>query len=382
MAAGDPGRARRLVGETLAALVGLGLLVGASLLRREWLERRFALERPAVFVAERAILVVAGLALFLVARPRIGRWVERVGAGAALGACLRLGLAPVLAVVSSEAALRILKLPRRYEMGVTSDRLGERSDRYGWLFKASRSFVIETAGRPIHYDFDADHDRARSANDRPDPSRPTILFVGESITSGHGLEWAESFPAIVGEALGVQVVNLGVEGYASDQAFLRLVDALPRFERPVAIVTTFLPLMVGRLQRVDHPRLTFVGEEIRLGSPGFVQGLRLTQVLRESLGFQAEWAIATTGDIFLRTEALARSQGARAIFVTPYLEAEWPRRDGYLIDELLVRRGLTVVNPRFGFERISPDDNHPNAASTRRLAAAVVEALRSAIPAH
>jgi hypothetical protein len=46
------------------------------------------------------------------------------------------------------------------------------------------------------------------------------------------------------------------------------------------------------------------------------------------------------------------------------------------VQELLAKEGLTVVDPDFHFEPI-PGDNHPNVASTRRLADAVVEALQS-----
>jgi hypothetical protein len=370
----------RIVAEVLVVAAGLAAFAGAFALDLAWLERRFGLERPELVWRERALLIAVGIALTLFARPRVGRWAERVGAAEAVGACFRIGVSVVLAFVASEVGLRALKLPWR--TGVATDCLAEPNARYGWLFKASRSFTIQEGGRPIHRDFDADHNRAKSVDFVPDPKRPTIFFVGESIAAGHGLEWEETLPALVGEALNLQVVNLGVEGFAADQGFLRLRDTLPRFERPVAVVTLFLPLMVGRIQRVDHQRLVFAGDEPTLVSPGFVQGLRLTQVFRELSNFQAEWAIETTAEVFRQTERLARERRARAIFVTPYVQDGWPRRDGYLIEELLVRQGLTVVDPRFGFERISGEDSHPNAASTRRLAEAVVGALRAELAAR
>ncbi|MGO8999958.1 MAG: SGNH/GDSL hydrolase family protein [Polyangiaceae bacterium] len=375
---GEEASRRRVIAELLVVAAGLSLLGGAWALNVEWLERRFGLETGHTYflTIERAILIAAAVALIVVARPKVGRWTERVGTAEALGACFRIGLAFVLAIVASEVGLRILKLPRRYDMAVTSEALGETNPRYGWLFKASKSITIETAGRPIRYDFNAEHNRARSVDDLPDPSRPSLLFVGESITTGHGLQWDESYPAIVGEALNLQVVNLGVEGYASDQAFLRLLDALPRFEHPVAIVTLFLPGLVNRVERVDHPRMVFDGAEVKLVPPGFVQSLRLTQAFRESFDFHPEWAIQTTAEVFQRTARLAKERGARAIFVTPYLGTNWPRGDGYLVQELLVREGLTVVDPNFGFEPI-PGDNHPNVASTRRLAEAIISTLQA-----
>jgi hypothetical protein len=67
--------------------------------------------------------------------------------------------------------------------------------------------------------------------------------------------------------------------------------------------------------------------------------------------------------------------------VTPYLGKGWPRTDSYFIDDLLVRPGLPLVNPNFGFEPISNDDGHPDVASTRRLADAIIEALRTELAA-
>jgi hypothetical protein len=369
-----PGVSARIVGEALVVAAAAGLLVGAWQLDQTWLERRFGLEHPEYVGRERAALVVVGIALLFVRRV-VGRWAGRVGAVEALGACFRIALSIVLAFAASEVGLRALNLPWR--TGVATDCLAEPSPRYGWLFKASKSFTIEEGGRPIHRHFDADHNRAKSVDDVPDPKRPTIFFVGESITAGHGLEWEETLPAIVGDALDLQVVNLGVEGFAADQGFLRLLDTLPRFERPVAVVTVFLPLMVGRIQRVDHQRLLFEGDEPKLVPTGFVQGMRLTQVFRELSGFQAEWAIQTTAEVFRRTARVAKERGARPVFVTPYVQDGWPRRDGYLVQELLVRQGLTVVDPEFRFERISNDDSHPNPASTRRLAEAVIAELRT-----
>jgi hypothetical protein len=376
MATRGPSR-RRIVAEALVVCVALGLAACAWALDVEWLRIRFGLElgHEYFLTRERAALITVALALLVLARPRVGRWTERVGAAETVAASLRIGIAVVLAIVASEVGLRILKLPKRYDTALTSGAIGEMNARYGWLYKASKSVTVETSGRPIHYDFNADHNRARSVDDLPDPTLPSILFVGESITSGHGVEWEESYPAIVGEALKLQVVDLGVEGYASDQAFLRLFDALPHFERPVLIVTVFLPTLVSRVERVDHPRMIFDGDDVKLVPPGFIQNLRLTQAFRESFDFHAAWALETTAEVFRRTVQMAKARGARAIFVTPYLGKK-PRGDDFLIQELLVRQGFTVIDPDFDFEPI-PVDNHPNAASTRSLAEALVVAFRA-----
>src|SRR5580704_17334734 len=102
---------RRVVAELVVVLAGLGLFAGAWALSVEWLTRRFGLEHPYFLTVERAILVTLGLVLVVAVRPWAGRWTQRVGAAAALGACFRIGLALVLAVVASEVALRVLHLP-------------------------------------------------------------------------------------------------------------------------------------------------------------------------------------------------------------------------------------------------------------------------------
>jgi hypothetical protein len=243
------------------------------------------------------------------------------------------------------------------------------------VWKAGFARQATHGWRSVEYAFDAEHDRARATTQDPDPRRPTILFAGESIVAGHGLAWQETLPALVGEALGVQVVDLGVDAYGSDQAFLRLADALPRYERVVAVVTLFFPALVDRVAWPDHPRVAFEDHAVRVTPPtgsGW-DDLRLLRLAREVLPYRDEAAIQLTGEVFVETARLARERGARALFLAPYL-GRGPRDDRYLVDELLVKPGLTVVDPDWRFEPIR-GDGHPNAASTRRLAETVVAAL-------
>jgi acyl-CoA thioesterase-1 len=59
-----------------------------------------------------------------------------------------------------------------------------------------------------------------------DPARDTIVFLGDSITSGHGLPLEVTFPQRLGVALGVPVRNAGISG---DQT----AGGLARLERDV-----------------------------------------------------------------------------------------------------------------------------------------------------
>ena len=95
----------------------------------------------------------------------------------------------------------------------------------------------------------------RRVEEPVDPERPTILFTGESVMFGEGLTWDESIPAQVGAMMGVQTANLAVDGYSTDQAYMRLARELPRFERPVAVVTIFITSLFGRNLDDDRPHL-------------------------------------------------------------------------------------------------------------------------------
>ena len=72
---------------------------------------------------------------------------------------------------------------------------------------------------------------------------------------GEGLTWDESVPAQVGAMLGMQSANLAVHGYGTDQAYLRLQAELPRFRRPVAVVSLFMTTLFGRNLDDDRPHL-------------------------------------------------------------------------------------------------------------------------------
>ena len=373
--------ARRALAEVLAAGLAAACLAVAWRGDLEWLERRWSLDADLAWLAAALRLTAVALAIVLVAvaRPRLARWAERAGRSEA-AACARVGAAVVLALVTSELALRAAGLPRKHDLrGSCDDRLAEPDPRYGWVWKARYARPATHGWRSVVYAFDSERDRAGAPTAAPDPRRPTILFAGESIVAGHGLAWEETLPAIVGEALDVQAIDLGVDGYGSDQAFLRLADALPRYEHVVAVVTLFFPGMVDRVGWSDHPRLALDDHDVRVTPPasGGWGDLRLLRLAHEAIPYRAEDAIMLTGAVFEETARLAQTRGASALFVAPHL-GRGARGDRYLVDELLVRRGLTVIDPDWRFEPIR-GDGHPNAASTRRLAEAVVAALGQAL---
>jgi hypothetical protein len=172
----------------------------------------------------------------------------------------------------------------------------------------------------------------------------------------------------------VQAVDLGVDGYASDQAYLRLADELPRYSHVVAVVTLFFPRLIDRVAWVDHPRLSFEGDEPRvaLGPPSFWTDLRIARIAREVWPGHDQAALELTERVLHETARLADARGARALFLAVHTGPSLPPDDQAIVDKLLVRAGLDTL--QLSFEPLA-DRVHPNRESARRLAQAVVAAL-------
>jgi hypothetical protein len=376
-------RVARRVTDALVLIAGVSALTWAWRADLAWCGQHvvishWALDDDIGTVARgwRIAAVAIGLVAVFVVRPVLARWVGRVGprkAGAAAG---RVIAALVLGLAASETILEYARSKKGdpFLPFHTENRIGQLDPRYGWVWQPSRATVLRTAGRPIEYAINVEHDRARSIDDLPDPSLPTILFTGESISVGHGLPWQETLPALVGDAMGVQVVSLAVHAYGSDQAFLRLADTLPRFARPVALVTLFMPCLIWRMTHSDHPRLSFVRGSLTLLPPEKSwRDVALGQLWLEVVRYDSASPVRLAAQIFRETARLAAEKSAVALFVRPYFKK---REDDALIDELFTGQAIPCVRVDVG-DDVLPFDHHPDANATRRIADAVVAALSS-----
>jgi hypothetical protein len=375
----------RVVAEIIVSAFGLACVALAWRADFRWCERYMmqffwantpALVRKALFwrIAGFAI----GIAILAILRPIVGRWVEKRGGREALASCARYGVAIFLALGTSEMALRILKLPRQPTIADVAPELciAQPDERYGWVFVGPIEQHFHRDGRVVDYAINRDHNRAKSVDDLPDRSKPTILFTGESITAGFGLEWDETFPALVGTALDTQVVNLGVHAYGNHQSFARLADALPSFEHPIAVVSLYLPSILLRLDSDSHPQMVFHDDTFSLVPPPhpFWKRLHLAQVATDLVTYDphADETLALAAKIFKATADRARARGAQVIFVGPRFGE--PRGDAYLIDELFTQQGLPFLDVDVGSDRL-PNDVHPTQAGDKKIADAIVAAL-------
>lgn len=155
--------------------------------------------------------------------------------------CLGAGL------LLSEGALRILGLPFRETFTPSENAIAGYDSELGWSYVPNRTTNVRfgrmAEGVAVH--INGIGARVVAAGAQHDPSAPSVVFVGCSFTFGHGLPYQETF---VGRLASLpdfryQAVNLGVQGYGTDQALLILQRHLERLNVRI-VVYTFM---------YDHP---------------------------------------------------------------------------------------------------------------------------------
>jgi hypothetical protein len=342
--------------------------------------RRSALVRSAFFVSRHAYVlaqwsariaaVAIGVTIVLVARPRIGHIVARNPERA-----LHVSVACVLALGASELILRQLHVRVGVEEGPGREPRRRRDPRLGWIFAPGRVGHRTEGGRVIEYAFDPAGYRVRRIDEPVDPERPTIVFTGESMIVGEGLPWEETVPAQVGAILGAQTANIAVSGFASDQAYLRLQAELPRFRRPVAVISVFTPTIFDRNMDDDRPHLgpglTWQPEVARW------RLVAMTKVLvRYRKPDTIQRGIAITREVLLATVDAARARGAVPLIVVPQFVPEQPD-ERELRRRILDDSNLPLVRVELDGSWRIPGDGHPDARAARAIATAIATRLRN-----
>jgi len=353
------------------------LLGGALAADQAWFDRHFlpifVIKRPVLIAAEqglRAFVILAATILLLIGRRPIARLLGRAGAGG----ILRVVLAGALALGTTEVILRLHPLrphdadPFEFEPRRQPDPV------LGWTFVPSRSLVAREAGRAVSYSFDAASHRVPAPGAKVDVARPTLIFTGESIIAGFGLAWEETIPARAGASLGIQSANLAVSDYSNDQSYLRLAAELPRFQKPVAIVTLFMPSLFDRNLLRNRPHL---GPGLTWQPPQ--PQWRLAALLHWLVPYRGE---ATVEEGIMRTRdslgamvQLACGRGAQPLIIVPQFGEASSVEDG-LRRRILDEAGLPYVRVRLDPAWHLPGDAHPDARGARAIAAAVVARLK------
>jgi hypothetical protein len=359
--------------EIAVALIGFVLIACAIAASREWFDAHFL---PSFFVMRatqlriatvvRFVAAVAGAWLALAGRSRVSRLLmtPRV---------IRLTVGVALALVCSEVVLRWMPVrPTEWQIALEEPRRVP-DPRLGWRNAAAHTGRAAAGGRIVEYAFDRSGYRVRRAGEPVDPGAPTILFVGESVMLGFGLAWSETVPALVAEQLHVQSANAAVNGFGTDQAFLRLEEDLPRFRRPVAIVSLFMTTLVSRNLDDDRPHLT---PDLAWAPPsphGPLTWLARLLVPYESKA-TIDRGVAMTRAVLREIVRLSRARGAAPLIVVPHFGHEAP------VEVALRHRVIDGANLPYVLVELDlawrlPHNSHPNARAAAAIAGAVAQRL-------
>ena len=377
----------RWIATTVCVTCGAALLAGAHALDGRWFETHVLLPwyypwAPSWVSQTRIAAAMCGAVLLVFAWP-LGRALAR----SSVAGWARVFLAVVLGLAASEVVLRLNEHGTAYWRSLKLEfRFGRSDPRFGWVLFPSRTTVLGPPERRTSYAIDAWGDRAASDAGAPDPELPSLVVSGESIAVGHGVEYEDTFAARLGKDLVLQVVNVACGGYGTDQAYLRLEDALARLKRPVAVVTAFVPVMLSRNVQDYRPRLVLRDGVLQLIPPaaGFFAGFRLRDLFVNELPYMTDARLhestELTAAILRETARTARAHGAEPIFAVFSIG---PRRELDQHPEAPVVRAL-FIDQHLPFALIDVDpaelvpyDGHPGPQAHRRIANVLAAALRA-----
>jgi hypothetical protein len=357
-------------------LIGATVICLALMADQGWLDRHllpsFFLPRPwyvRIYLVVRWSFMILGASLIVGAK-RLTGLLPRIRARTA-----PVGLAVLLALCVSELVLRHVRLRPAEWLQPQEEPRRQPDSRLGWTLVPSRIGHAHAGGRLIEYAIDAAGYRVPQIEAPVDPALPTIVFVGESIMFGEGLTWDESVPGQVASMMHVQSANLAVHGFSTSQAYLRLERELPRFRRPIAVVSLFMPVLFGRNLDDDRPHFR----------PGLVwqpavQHAKLVSLAELLVPYRrvetVQRGIDVTREVLGATVALAHARAATPLSVVLQFGAEEPveamlRRK--IFDETGVPYARVALDPAWRL----PWDLHPNAWGAHVMATAVVERLQS-----
>lgn len=381
-------RTRRVVVELLVVPLVIVLLVTAYRIDRQWIVRHVLLlngppgSDEAWKAGIRGLLILAALVVLRL-RPTLIATATKISLARLARTAVPVLLAIVASAVTVEALLRWM--PPRVLRGRTVYPYGAPHPRYGWTGLPSSSTTAKVSGRDIAMAFNREGIRVRKQDDEPDPAPPTILFTGESIALGYGLNYAETYPALIAERRGVQCVNLAGAAYGSDQAYQRLIDAMPRFERLVATVTVFIPLQLGRNLHDDRPRLVLrpSGElELVPAATDFLSRLYIRRLLWNELPYVGDRGIdrtlTLTSAILRETSMRTRARGAIPLFVIPIHGPKRPlgeHPEGWILRALFVEQELPFILVDLPPDQLLNGDFHPGPRGAETIATAILAAL-------
>lgn len=299
----------------------------------------------------------------------------------------------------SEVAMRLVGVPFTRHRAPPEMAVGRFDPDLGWSYVPDRSTAIEfgDAHRKVTLNFNTIGSRVPSPGTEHDPQAPTLILVGGSFTMGHGVEYEESLAGQLESipGLNLQVVNLGVQAYGTDQSLIMLRRHLDAFDTR-AVVYGFICDHVKRNSVADRhllrPNLRYVATKpmFDLDSDGVLHQVAVPQrfddlkYLRLTAVVRVLWArhgpkptLDVTRALVAEMRDVSTSRGAA------FVVANWvfkPPED-YCGDEPFAGMGLNMINTASGAppnwsEWTIPGDGHPQPHAYTRVASLIADELR------
>lgn len=138
-----------------------------------------------------------------------------------------------------EVSFRIIGIPYDSKWIPDENAFARFDPELGWSYIPNKSTIHRADYLKVPVHFDKDGIRVPLPGFEFDKTAPSVLFIGGSFTMGHGLSYEEGFVGKFAAIKGLpyQVVNLGVQGFGSDQTLLVLKKHFHRFNAKIVIYT-------------------------------------------------------------------------------------------------------------------------------------------------
>ncbi len=305
----------------------------------------------------------------------------------------------MIVFLALEILCHVLDKPYSEKYAAHETAIGRFDPELGWTYIPNLS-VVKTYGtekRQVPLYFDENGIRVPSPTTKLDPQRPSVLFVGCSYTMGHGLSYEESFAGQFGafQEVPYQVVNLGVQGYGTDQSLLILKRFMSKFNTKVVLYTM---MSDHPFRNMNYDRRMLIPDARYLGTkPLFKLNWKNELYLaRKPLLYKdykysrlVDLIIMRVGgklDIFppygtklakaLVKEMKRYTEANRVHFIV----VNWRFEEGDFIPlDFFKDSGINLIDtlkdapPDFATMRIPGDTNHPNAPASAHVAKLLLE---------
>lgn len=297
---------------------------------------------------------------------RMVRWI-------AVPLAVLIGLS--VAFLFAEGILRVAGIPRRAvtltrrEAPISQGLTIFRQDKYlGWAYVPDIAVRMQF-GPPRRVDLFFDVDGIRTPKDhyKFDPKKPSILFVGCSFTMGHALFYEETVAGRMASLpqFHFQVVNLGVQGYGTDQTLIALKKFIDRFNTKMVVYT----FMEGHIQRNvssnSKPFFKLRGDQLLLrdasSASEIVWSSRVIDCIRIFFDAKYGWFLrsrALTRRLVMEMKKVTEAHGAKFVVIN------WMWNDRQASKNIFTGLDLDVINTLDeappGWEKmINSYDDHP-----------------------